>query len=318
MPRTTTLASTHSVGNSATDTRIKPVSYISFDAVVGRNSKFHNLTTAQEEELGGVEYRVSSLMLIRDLSTEVDPSAGSRSTATHRRGLLAVHAAPHGAHPRALPHLLAQVSTRLPGARPTQSDVVRLLPSLLGLLEQRNEVRSSLLLGSLSSLTHDPAVSLTPRWCPSATPTCSLLPCVFSFSGATLHTPCCESPFSSLSPTAKLRDANISSRAAFGCACEYRGNSPHARHIADDFYTHSQLDHLQDRADAVSDEGDASVPARPSSALLHLPLPLPVSSGPSFSLVGRSLLIPRQPNLVPRLRACLPQVSRFVRFERLS
>lgn len=59
MPRTTTLASTHSVGNSATDTRIKPVSYISFDAVVGRNSKFHNLTTAQEEELGGVEYRVS-------------------------------------------------------------------------------------------------------------------------------------------------------------------------------------------------------------------------------------------------------------------
>lgn len=58
MPRTTTLASTHSVTNSAINPHIKPVSYISFDAVVGRNSKFHNLTTAQEEELGGVEYRV--------------------------------------------------------------------------------------------------------------------------------------------------------------------------------------------------------------------------------------------------------------------
>lgn len=59
MQRTQTLASVHSVGNSAADPRIKPVSYISFDAVVGRNSKFHGLTTAQEEELGGIEYRVS-------------------------------------------------------------------------------------------------------------------------------------------------------------------------------------------------------------------------------------------------------------------
>lgn len=36
----------------------QPVNYISFDAVVGRNSHFKSLTTAQEEELGGVEYRV--------------------------------------------------------------------------------------------------------------------------------------------------------------------------------------------------------------------------------------------------------------------
>ncbi|ORY75670.1 cation transport protein-domain-containing protein [Leucosporidium creatinivorum] len=63
MPRTTTLASTHSVTNSAVNPHIKPVSYISFDAVVGRNSKFHNLTTAQEEELGGVEYRALVLLL---------------------------------------------------------------------------------------------------------------------------------------------------------------------------------------------------------------------------------------------------------------
>jgi hypothetical protein len=36
----------------------QPVNYISFDAVVGRNSHFKSLTAAQEEELGGVEYRV--------------------------------------------------------------------------------------------------------------------------------------------------------------------------------------------------------------------------------------------------------------------
>lgn len=59
MPRTTTLASTHSVGNSGIGAHTQPVSYISFDAVVGRNSRFHDLTSAQEEELGGVEYRVS-------------------------------------------------------------------------------------------------------------------------------------------------------------------------------------------------------------------------------------------------------------------
>lgn len=41
----------------------KPVNYISFDAMVGRNSRFHNLTAAQQEELGGVEYRVSLALL---------------------------------------------------------------------------------------------------------------------------------------------------------------------------------------------------------------------------------------------------------------
>jgi hypothetical protein len=34
-----------------------PVPYISFDAVVGRNSQFKDLTSEQLEELGGVEYR---------------------------------------------------------------------------------------------------------------------------------------------------------------------------------------------------------------------------------------------------------------------
>ncbi|KDE09713.1 hypothetical protein MVLG_00116 [Microbotryum lychnidis-dioicae p1A1 Lamole] len=39
------------------------LSYISFDAVVGRNSKFRGLTSAQQEELGGVEYRALQLLL---------------------------------------------------------------------------------------------------------------------------------------------------------------------------------------------------------------------------------------------------------------
>lgn len=61
MPRTTTLASTKSGPAGRMDAATKPVSYFTFDATVGRNSKFRRLTTAQQEELGGVEYRVSSL-----------------------------------------------------------------------------------------------------------------------------------------------------------------------------------------------------------------------------------------------------------------
>ncbi|KAF8841742.1 TrkH-domain-containing protein [Paxillus ammoniavirescens] len=41
----------------------KPVAYISFDAVVGRNSTFHMLTYEQLEELGGVEYRALNALL---------------------------------------------------------------------------------------------------------------------------------------------------------------------------------------------------------------------------------------------------------------
>jgi hypothetical protein len=59
--RTTTLQSVHSEPGlsdiAAGPTRA--VSYISFDAVVGRNSRFYSLTSAQRDELGGVEYRVS-------------------------------------------------------------------------------------------------------------------------------------------------------------------------------------------------------------------------------------------------------------------
>lgn len=67
--RTTTMLSTHSRNESMSGGvrhegtgLVKPVSYITFDAVVGRNSHFHGLTTAQQEELGGVEYRALSVL----------------------------------------------------------------------------------------------------------------------------------------------------------------------------------------------------------------------------------------------------------------
>lgn len=41
----------------------RPVAYISFDAVVGRNSDFQMLTNEQLEELGGVEYRGLNALL---------------------------------------------------------------------------------------------------------------------------------------------------------------------------------------------------------------------------------------------------------------
>jgi Trk/Ktr/HKT type cation transporter len=39
------------------------VPYISFDAIVGRNSKFHGLTSENLEELGGIEYRALNMLL---------------------------------------------------------------------------------------------------------------------------------------------------------------------------------------------------------------------------------------------------------------
>ncbi|KAJ7169106.1 cation transport protein-domain-containing protein [Mycena crocata] len=59
LPRTTTLASRRgdvSVG-------AKPAPYISFDAIVGRNSVFQQLTKEQQDELGGVEYRALKALL---------------------------------------------------------------------------------------------------------------------------------------------------------------------------------------------------------------------------------------------------------------
>ncbi|GAA5947131.1 hypothetical protein JCM3765_002171 [Sporobolomyces pararoseus] len=71
MQRTTTLRSVRSMDSRMGTTTfagseqpyVKPVTYISFDAVVGRNSRFHGLTTSQQEELGGVEYRALTLLL---------------------------------------------------------------------------------------------------------------------------------------------------------------------------------------------------------------------------------------------------------------
>lgn len=67
LPRTTTLQSSHSIGglSDRAGGATKPVNYISFDAIVGRNSRFYSLTSAQRDELGGVEYRVSYSDLYR-------------------------------------------------------------------------------------------------------------------------------------------------------------------------------------------------------------------------------------------------------------
>lgn len=58
MPRTMTVTSQRQPSMAA---RVVP--YISFDAVVGRNSVFHSLTNEQLEELGGVEYRALTSLL---------------------------------------------------------------------------------------------------------------------------------------------------------------------------------------------------------------------------------------------------------------
>ena len=59
IPVTTTIASQR----DNVPAGAQPVPYITFDAVVGRNSTFHLLTNEQLEELGGVEYRALNALL---------------------------------------------------------------------------------------------------------------------------------------------------------------------------------------------------------------------------------------------------------------
>ncbi|KAF5357330.1 hypothetical protein D9758_005883 [Tetrapyrgos nigripes] len=61
IPRTTTIVSQH--GDTVPPPGAKVVPYISFDAVVGRNSAFQMLSSEQIEELGGVEYRALNALL---------------------------------------------------------------------------------------------------------------------------------------------------------------------------------------------------------------------------------------------------------------
>ncbi|KAF8648539.1 hypothetical protein AX16_006243 [Volvariella volvacea WC 439] len=63
MPMTTSLVSQGAAPSGVTSGSAKVVPYISFDAVVGRNSSFHHLTSEQLEELGGVEYRALNALL---------------------------------------------------------------------------------------------------------------------------------------------------------------------------------------------------------------------------------------------------------------
>jgi hypothetical protein len=58
MPRTTTITSMR--GNTE---RARAVPYVSFNAIVGPNSTFEELTEEQLEELGGVEFRALNALL---------------------------------------------------------------------------------------------------------------------------------------------------------------------------------------------------------------------------------------------------------------
>lgn len=64
MRRTTTLQSyLHpSTGTPLDPQNTKVVSYLTFDAVVGKNSAFSDLSDVEKEELGGVELRALNML----------------------------------------------------------------------------------------------------------------------------------------------------------------------------------------------------------------------------------------------------------------
>ena len=62
VPVTRTLTSQHvEGGQQAVGSR--PVNYISFSALVGRNSTFHDLTNEQIEELCGIEFKALNCLV---------------------------------------------------------------------------------------------------------------------------------------------------------------------------------------------------------------------------------------------------------------
>ncbi|KIY46038.1 TrkH-domain-containing protein [Fistulina hepatica ATCC 64428] len=63
VPMTTTIHSMNIRDESLQGIESRAVPYISFEAVVGRNSNFHMLTQEQLEELGGIEYRGLRVLL---------------------------------------------------------------------------------------------------------------------------------------------------------------------------------------------------------------------------------------------------------------
>lgn len=64
MPRTNSIAGRGTIASGPTEGETKEAPYISFQAIVGRNSRFHGLTEEQVDELGGVEYRALRVLLI--------------------------------------------------------------------------------------------------------------------------------------------------------------------------------------------------------------------------------------------------------------
>ena len=50
-------------GRTGAPTGARVVPYVSFDAIVGRNSTFHRLNSEQRDELGGIEYRALKALL---------------------------------------------------------------------------------------------------------------------------------------------------------------------------------------------------------------------------------------------------------------
>ena len=59
MPATVSITPSHGNGRPGA----KQVPYITFEAIVGRNSTFHMLTSEQMDEIGGVEYRALNALL---------------------------------------------------------------------------------------------------------------------------------------------------------------------------------------------------------------------------------------------------------------
>lgn len=89
-----------------------------------------------------------------------------------------------------------------------------------------------------------------------------------------------------------FRFAFLVARLTFPLAVSAYCCTPHRRRKMLRSLTFSQMDHLQDRSEAVSHEGDSAVPPRPPTPMLHLPLS-------------------QSPDVVSPLPSCRPHLHRL-------
>ena len=116
VPVVRTLTS-HHVESGQQGMRSRPVTYITFDALVGRNSTFHDLTHEQIEELCGVEFKALNCLVWIVPCVRFHPVSYSLTLTTPRASVLLDHPGCL-VYYHCILHISSEVETKLCSSQP--------------------------------------------------------------------------------------------------------------------------------------------------------------------------------------------------------